>query len=72
MSVSANANLHRPSTVDVDAYSLRRNRYRATVEGISISGTGHTLAQPGMLAYAISFLAPAWQGPVEDRHAGKR
>jgi poly(hydroxyalkanoate) depolymerase family esterase len=41
--------------------SWTRTRYgdtstKATVEGISIAGTGHTLPQSGMLAYAISFL----------------
>jgi poly(hydroxyalkanoate) depolymerase family esterase len=41
--------------------SWTRTRYgdtstKATVEGISITGTGHTLPQAGMLAYALSFL----------------
>ncbi len=50
-----------PSFTDRPQSTWTRTRYgdsgtRATVEGISISGTGHTLPQPGMLAYAISFL----------------
>ncbi|MCE6996315.1 PHB depolymerase family esterase [Saccharothrix sp. S26] len=50
-----------PSFTDHPQSSWTRTRYgdtstRATVEGISISGTGHTLPQAGMLAYAISFL----------------
>ncbi|MFD8498911.1 PHB depolymerase family esterase [Amycolatopsis sp. NPDC059657] len=50
-----------PSFTDHPQSSWTRNRYgatgtQATVEGISISGTGHTLPQAGMLAYAISFL----------------
>ncbi len=50
-----------PAFTDHPQSSWTRTRYgdtstRATVEGISISGTGHTLPQGGMLAYAISFL----------------
>ncbi|WP_309115370.1 PHB depolymerase family esterase [Saccharothrix sp.] len=50
-----------PSFTDRPQSSWTRTRYgdtttKATVEGISITGTGHTLPQAGMLAYAISFL----------------
>jgi poly(hydroxyalkanoate) depolymerase family esterase len=50
-----------PAFTDHPQSSWTRTRYgdtstKATVEGISISGTGHTLPQAGMLAYAISFL----------------
>ncbi|MEU4446130.1 PHB depolymerase family esterase [Actinosynnema sp. NPDC050801] len=50
-----------PSSTDRPQTNWTRTRYgdtstRATVEGISISNTGHTLPQAGMLAYAISFL----------------
>jgi poly(hydroxyalkanoate) depolymerase family esterase len=50
-----------PAFTDHPQSSWTRTRYgdtstRATVEGISIAGTGHTLPQSGMLAYAISFL----------------
>jgi poly(hydroxyalkanoate) depolymerase family esterase len=45
-----------PSYTDNPQPSWTRTRYGAIVEGISISGTGHTLPQPGMLGYAISFL----------------
>jgi poly(hydroxyalkanoate) depolymerase family esterase len=50
-----------PSFTDHPQSSWTRTRYgdtstKATVEGVSISGTGHTLPQAGMLAYAISFL----------------
>jgi poly(hydroxyalkanoate) depolymerase family esterase len=50
-----------PAVTDRPQSSWTRTRYgdtstRATVEGISIAGTGHTLPQSGMLAYAISFL----------------
>jgi poly(hydroxyalkanoate) depolymerase family esterase len=50
-----------PSFTDRPQSTWTRTRHgetgtRATVEGISISGTGHTLPQPGMLAYVISFL----------------
>jgi poly(hydroxyalkanoate) depolymerase family esterase len=50
-----------PSFTDRPQSTWTRTRYgdtgtRATAEGISISGTGHTLPQAGMLAYAISFL----------------
>lgn len=50
-----------PAFTDRPQSSWTRTRYgatgtQATIEGISISGTGHTLPQPGMLAYAIAFL----------------
>ena len=45
-----------PSSTDNPQPSWTRTRYGNAVEGISISGTGHTLPQPGMLAYAVSFL----------------
>lgn len=50
-----------PATTDSPQSSWTRTRYgatgtQATVEGISISGTGHTLPQTGMLAYAVAFL----------------
>nr|WP_221469711.1 PHB depolymerase family esterase [Allocatelliglobosispora scoriae] len=50
-----------PSYTDSPQSSWTRTRYgntgtQATVEAVSISGTGHTLPQAGMLAYAISFL----------------
>ncbi|MEV8438003.1 PHB depolymerase family esterase [Actinosynnema sp. NPDC051121] len=50
-----------PAFTDHPQSSWTRTRYgdtstKATVEGVSISGTGHTLPQAGMLAYAISFL----------------
>jgi poly(hydroxyalkanoate) depolymerase family esterase len=50
-----------PAATDRPQPNWTRTRYgdtstRATVEGISIAGTGHTLPQPGMLAHAISFL----------------
>lgn len=58
-------NLHRlsqtPGFTDRPQASWTRTRYgdtgtQATIEGISIAGTGHTLPQAGMLSYAISFL----------------
>jgi poly(3-hydroxybutyrate) depolymerase len=58
-------NLHQvgqtPVSTDRPQSTWTRTRYgaggtQATVEGISISGTGHTLPQNGMLAYAIAFL----------------
>ncbi|MCX5421450.1 PHB depolymerase family esterase [Streptomyces sp. NBC_00078] len=50
-----------PTATDRPQSSWTRTRYGGTgpqspVEGISIAGTGHTLPQPGMLAYAITFL----------------
>src|SRR4051794_14807283 len=50
-----------PAFTDHPQSTWTRTRYgetstRATVEGVSIAGTGHTLPQSGMLAYAISFL----------------
>ncbi|MFE9750139.1 PHB depolymerase family esterase [Saccharothrix saharensis] len=71
-----------PSSTDRPQSSWTRTRYgdtgtRATVEGISITGTGHTLPQPGMLAYAISFLGldsgsgGGTTGPLRSLGAGK-
>lgn len=50
-----------PAFTDRPQSNWTRTRYgdtstTATVEGISVAGTGHTLPQSGMLAYAISFL----------------
>ncbi|WP_188317026.1 extracellular catalytic domain type 1 short-chain-length polyhydroxyalkanoate depolymerase [Solihabitans fulvus] len=50
-----------PVFTDHPQSTWTRTRYgdtgtRAPVEGVSIAGAGHTLPQPGMLAYAISFL----------------
>ncbi|MCP2170476.1 extracellular catalytic domain type 1 short-chain-length polyhydroxyalkanoate depolymerase [Goodfellowiella coeruleoviolacea] len=50
-----------PAFTDHPKSNWTRTRYgdvgtRATVEGISIAGTGHTLPQAGMIAYAVSFL----------------
>ena len=50
-----------PSSTDSPQSGWTRTRYgntgtQATVEGLSIAGQGHTLPQPGMVAYAISFL----------------
>ncbi|MBB5867407.1 poly(hydroxyalkanoate) depolymerase family esterase [Allocatelliglobosispora scoriae] len=50
-----------PAATDSPQPSWTRTRYgttgtQATVEGVSISGTGHTLPQAGMLAYAVAFL----------------
>jgi hypothetical protein len=45
-----------PTSTDYPQPAWTRTRYGTLVEAISISGTGHTLPQPGMLAYAISFL----------------
>ncbi|MEU8008069.1 PHB depolymerase family esterase [Catellatospora sp. NPDC049111] len=50
-----------PSYTDSPQPTWTRSRYgstgtQATVEAVSISGTGHTLPQAGMLAYSISFL----------------
>jgi len=50
-----------PVSTDYPQSSWTRTRYgttgtTATVEGISVNGTGHTLPQSGMLAYAIAFL----------------
>jgi len=49
-----------PGFTDRPQSSWTRTRYgstgtQATVEGISVAGTGHTLPQAGMVAYAISF-----------------
>jgi hypothetical protein len=70
-----------PSSTDSPQSSWTRTRYgntstRATVEGVSIAGTGHTLPQAGMLAYAISFLgldagAGTKSGPLRAVGAGK-
>ncbi|MEU4770373.1 PHB depolymerase family esterase [Actinosynnema sp. NPDC023794] len=86
-SVEQWTNLHglgqTPSSTDHPQPSWTRTRYgdtstRATVEGISISGTGHTLPQAGMLAYAISFLGldgstggGAKTGALRSASAGK-
>lgn len=50
-----------PSATDGPRPAWTSTRYggtgpQAPVEGISIAGTGHTLPQPGMLAYALTFL----------------
>jgi poly(hydroxyalkanoate) depolymerase family esterase len=50
-----------PAFTDRPQSNWTRTRYgntgtQATVEGISIANTGHTLPQAGMVAYAISFL----------------
>jgi poly(hydroxyalkanoate) depolymerase family esterase len=72
-----------PAFTDHPQSSWTRTRYgdtgtQATVEGISISGTGHTLPQNGMLAYAISFLgldsgggSGTTSGPVRAVGAGR-
>ncbi len=71
-----------PSFTDHPQSSWTRNRYgdtgtQAGVEGITISGTGHTLPQAGMLAYAISFLgldsggSAATGGPVRSLAAAR-
>ncbi|MER5261996.1 PHB depolymerase family esterase [Actinosynnema sp. NPDC002837] len=71
-----------PSFTDRPQSSWTRTRYgdtgtTATVEGISITGTGHTLPQAGMLAYAISFLGldggggGGATGPLRSVSAGK-
>jgi acetylxylan esterase len=50
-----------PAFTDSPKSAWTRTRYgstgtQATVEGISISNTGHTLPQSGMIAYSIAFL----------------
>ncbi|MFE2758165.1 PHB depolymerase family esterase [Actinosynnema sp. NPDC059335] len=72
-----------PAFTDRPQSSWTRTRYgdtgtRATVEGISIANTGHTLPQAGMLAYAISFLGldgggggGAKTGPLRAVGAGR-
>ncbi|WP_239160848.1 extracellular catalytic domain type 1 short-chain-length polyhydroxyalkanoate depolymerase [Virgisporangium ochraceum] len=45
-----------PSSSDSPRSGWTRTRYGSAVEAISIAGTGHTLPQNGMLAYAITFL----------------
>ena len=50
-----------PTATDRPQSAWTRTRYGGTgaqspVEGISIAGTGHTLPQSGMLAYAVTFL----------------
>ncbi|WP_329056946.1 PHB depolymerase family esterase [Amycolatopsis sp. NBC_01488] len=70
-----------PSFTDHPQSSWTRTRYgetgtRATVEGVVIAGTGHTLPQAGMLAYAISFLGldtsgGSASGPVRSVAAGR-
>lgn len=58
-----------PSFTDRPQPGWTRTRYgdtgiHATVEGISIAGTGHTLPQTGMIAYAVTFLG------LDDRDPG--
>ncbi len=72
-----------PSATDHPQSSWTRNRYgdtgtHATVEGVVVAGTGHTLPQAGMLAYAISFLGldagggtGTRSGPVRSVAAGR-
>jgi poly(hydroxyalkanoate) depolymerase family esterase len=71
-----------PSFTDHPQPSWTRTRYgdtgtRATVEGVVVAGTGHTLPQAGMLAYAISFLGldnggtATRTGPVRSVAAGR-
>ena len=73
-----------PVATDHPQPSWTRNRYGDTgtqpgVEGITIAGTGHTLPQAGMLAYAISFLGldttggggGTATGPVRSTAAGR-
>lgn len=71
-----------PSFADHPQQTWTRTRYgdtgtRATVEGISVAGTGHTLPQAGMIAYAISFLGldggggDETTGPVRAVAAGR-
>lgn len=74
-----------PSFTDHPQSSWTRTRYgdistHATVEGVVIAGTGHTLPQAGMLAYAISFLGldsssgpggGTGTGPVRSVAAGR-
>jgi poly(hydroxyalkanoate) depolymerase family esterase len=72
-----------PAFTDHPQSSWTRTRYgdtstRATVEGISVAGTGHTLPQTGMLAYAIAFLGldsgggtGGSGGPLRSVGAGK-
>ncbi|MGW3118257.1 extracellular catalytic domain type 1 short-chain-length polyhydroxyalkanoate depolymerase [Streptomyces sp. NPDC001107] len=75
-----------PTATDQPQSSWTRTRYGDTgpqspVEGISIAGTGHTLPQPGMLAYAITFLGldgggttpppPSTSGALHAVGAGK-
>ncbi|MBE8516875.1 PHB depolymerase family esterase [Amycolatopsis sp. H6(2020)] len=72
-----------PSFTDHPQPSWTRTRYgdigtHATVEGVVVAGTGHTLPQAGMLAYAISFLGldnggggGTRTGPVRSVAAGR-
>jgi len=75
-----------PAATDRPQSSWTRTRYGGTgpqspVEGISIANTGHTLPQPGMLAYAITFLGldgsgtttppPSTSGELHAVGAGK-
>jgi poly(hydroxyalkanoate) depolymerase family esterase len=83
-------NLHHvsrtPTATDQPQSAWTRTRYggtgsQAPVEGVSIAGTGHTLPQPGMLAYAITFLGldgggtgtppPSTSGEVHAVGAGR-
>jgi poly(hydroxyalkanoate) depolymerase family esterase len=66
-----------PAFTDNPQSSWTRTRYgdtstKATVEGISIAGTGHTLPQSGMLAYAITFLGLDAGGGGALRAVGAR
>jgi poly(3-hydroxybutyrate) depolymerase len=72
-----------PGFTDHPQSSWTRTRYgdistKATVEGVVIAGTGHTLPQAGMLAYAISFLGldsgggtGGGGGPLRSTGAGR-
>lgn len=61
-----------PSATDHPQSSWTRNRYggtgtQAPVEGITIAGTGHTLPQVGMIAYAIG---GGTRTQIRDCHGG--
>lgn len=75
-----------PTATDRPQSAWTRTRYGGTgpqspVEGISIAGTGHTLPQPGMLGYAVTFLGldsggtgtppPSTSGELHAVGAGK-
>ena len=71
-----------PAFTDHPRSSWTRTRYgdtttHATVEGVSIAGTGHTLPQSGMLAHAIAFLGldsggdGGATGPLRSAAAGR-
>jgi poly(hydroxyalkanoate) depolymerase family esterase len=60
-----------PAFTDHPQSNWTRTRYgdtstTATVEGISVAGTGHTLPPAGMLAYAISYLGLDSEGGDGD------